>query len=466
MTRLTLRLTETHHAQLRRHLLPGDGLEAVAVGICGRRYSADMHALTLHKLVPIPYDECKVRTPDRVTWSTQRLVPLLNEAAKRDLAIIKIHSHPGGYNQFSEKDDVSDRDLFGSVSVWTESQHPHCSAVILPDGRMFGRMILSDGTFQTLDSILVPGDDIRFWTSATDGALPGFVQRHEQLFGSGTTQRLRALAVAVVGCSGTGSPVVEQLARLGVGRLVLIDPDRVEEKNLNRIINATKDDADCNRPKVEVLARAVKSMGFDTEVLPLRENLISRQAVEAVASCDVVFGCMDGIEGRHLLNRLAAYYLLPYFDLGVKLQGDGAGGIDEAGAAVHYVRPDGASLFDRRVYTMRQLKADGLRRTDPQAYKDQVKAGYIHGVQEDRPAVISINTQVASYAVNELLARIHPYRLDDNSESAVVRISFMQAITYREPDGQCSGMFNKVIGRGDVEPPLGMPELGQARAIP
>jgi molybdopterin/thiamine biosynthesis adenylyltransferase len=159
--------------------------------------------------------------------------------------------------------------------------------------------------------VLVPGDDIHFWPAATDGKLPGFVQRHAQLFGSGTTQRLRNLSVAVVGCSGTGSPLIEQLARLGVGRLVLIDPDTVEEKNLNRIINATQDDADHHRPKVEVLARAIAAMGFGTDVLPLRENLVSRRAVEVVAECDVVFGCMDGVEGRHLLNRLAAHYLLP-----------------------------------------------------------------------------------------------------------------------------------------------------------
>jgi hypothetical protein len=147
--------------------------------------------------------------------------------------------------------------------------------------------------------------------------------------------------------------------------------------------------------------------------------------------------------------------------LGVKLQADGEGGIDEACGAIHYVRPDGASLLDRRVYTLAQLKADGLRRTDPAAYREQIRAGYIHGVQEDRPAVISINMQIASYAVNELLSRLHPYRLDANAESAVVRVSFMQGMTYREPDGNATGTFEKASGRGDLEPLLGMPELGK-----
>jgi len=69
---------------------------------------------------------------------------------------------------------------------------------MLPQGRMFGRAILPDGTFQPLDSILVPGDDLHFWIPERGSALPSFAQRHAQLFGSGTTHRLRELSVAVV----------------------------------------------------------------------------------------------------------------------------------------------------------------------------------------------------------------------------------------------------------------------------
>jgi hypothetical protein len=388
-------------------------------------------------------------------------VPLLEEAARRDLAILKVHSHPGGYPQFSSVDDESDSDLFNSVFGWTDSVFPHASAVMLPEGRMFGRAIHPDGAFQPLDSILVPGSDLNFWIPECGGAVPSFAQRHAQLFGSGTTRRLREMAIAVIGCSGTGSPIIEQLARLGVGRLVLVDPDRVEEKNLNRILNATREDAYLKRFKVEVMARAIAAMGFATELDIIAEDLATPRAVKAVAECDVVFGCMDGVEGRHLLNRLASFYVLPYFDVGVKLEADGHGGINEACGAVHYIRPDGSTLQDRNVYTGDQLKAAGLRRTDPKAYREQVKAGYIRGVKEDRPAVISINMQMASLAVNEFLARLHPYRYDDNAESAVVRTSLIQGMEYRQPEGYTSESFFPQIGKGDVRPLLSMPELSE-----
>jgi hypothetical protein len=458
---VTLRLTQNQHAALKSHLLPDDGLEAVAVALCGRRRGRSRQALTVQQIVPIPYGDCSVRTPGRVTWSTHHLIPLLERAAARDLAILKIHSHPGGFPQFSSIDDATDADIFNSVFGWTDSVFPHASAVMLPDGGMFGRARTRDGTFRPLDSILVPGDNISFWLPEQEGRVAAFAQRHAQLFGAGTTSRLRRMAAAVIGCSGTGSPLIEQLARLGFGRLVLVDPDFVEERNLNRIVNAWREHAYLKRPKVEVMARAIAAMGFGTEVEIIHADLATPVAVKSVAECDVVFGCMDGVEGRHLLNRLAAYYVLPYFDVGVRLDSDGQGGITEACGAVHYLRPDGSTLQDRNVYTLGRLKAEGLRRTDPEAYRDQLRAGYIHGVEEDRPAVISINMQMASIAVNEFLARLHPYRNDDNAESAIVRYSFIHPAEYREPEPVASGMFTAHVGKGDIEPLLSMPELSE-----
>ena len=125
---------------------------------------------------------------------------------------------------------------------------------------MFGRAAHRDGSFTALSSILIPGDDIHFWTPSSTNHLPSFMQRHAQLFGSATTQRLRDMAVAVIGCSGTGSPLIEQLVRLGIGRIVIVDPDRVEDKNLNRIYNSTREDAYLKRLKVESMAKAIAAM--------------------------------------------------------------------------------------------------------------------------------------------------------------------------------------------------------------
>ena len=380
----------------------------------------------------------------------------------RRWAVVKIHSHRGHYAQFSQVDDDSDRQLFSSVYGWTDSELPHASAVMLPDGQMFGRVVTSDGQFLPLALIAVAGDDVHFWhVGVMEAGLPEFTRRHSQAFGKGTTEMLRRLAVAIVGCSGTGSPVVEQLARLGVGKLILVDPDRVEEKNLNRILNATMDDAIAGRFKVDVAAKAVTRMGLGTEVIPVHENIVNPAVVKLLAESDVAFGCMDGAEGRNLLNRLATFYCIPYFDVGVRLEADGSGGISQICGSVNYLQPGGSSLVSRKVITPEEIGAEGLRRTDPAGYAEQVKARYIRGVQEDRPAVVSVNMHYASLAVNEFLARLHPYRDDGNSGFSWFGSSLTQARFFQEADGEPCPSLSRHVGRADTMPLLDMPALSE-----
>lgn len=115
----------------------------------------------------------------------------------------------------------------------------------------------------------------------------------------------------MIGCSGTGSPVIEQLARLGVGELVLADDNKLEARNINRILNAIMEDVRAKQIKVDVLAGAVQRMETGTCVVPLSLSLWRPEAVKAVARYGLVFGCMGTIDGRFLLNTIVAYYQRP-----------------------------------------------------------------------------------------------------------------------------------------------------------
>lgn len=448
-----LRMTGAQHFLLGSHLFPGDGKEAVALLLCGRRRGESRHILTVRKVVPVAHDICD-RHADRITWPTSVLDPLLEEAYGASLAIVKVHSHPTGYTAFSEVDDESDREALGGVCSYLDDGLPHASVVMVPHGAMFGRIVTDSVIGQELDLIQVTGDEILFNRPHPTGNVGSFAERHGQAFGKGTASALRDLSAAVVGCSGTGSIVVELLARLGVGKLILVDPDSVEERNLNRILNSGKEDAYLKRPKVEVLARAIARMGLGQEVIPIARNLAVKEAVLAASECDVLFGCMDGVEGRHLLNRIATFYNLPYFDVGVKLDADGKGGIDSIAGAVHYVQPGMSSLLSRGLYSMPQVEAEEIRRTDSAEYERRIGEGYLRGVNEDRPAVISVNMLCASMAINEFLARIHAYRNLPNSEFAYVGVNLSEVQFHREPEvGECA-VLRKHVGKGDTEPLL------------
>lgn len=456
---LTLIFAEFQAKELKTHLFPQDGCEAVAIVLCGRAKSDYGHRLVARKVVPVPYDQCRVRKPDRVTWSTDILLPLLVEADKHDLSIVKVHGHRG-FNQFSEIDDESDRILFPSIHGWMERENSHCSVVMMDDGRCFGRSVSPDGSFEALSRVTVVGDDIRMYdASSASRDVPEQAMRIAQTFGRGTYEKLTRLRIGVVGCSGTGSPVIEQLARNCVGSLVLVDPDIVERKNLNRILNSSMADVVRRLPKVELARRTIERLELGTEVLTFQRSLFSREVVQALASCDVLFGCMDSVDGRFALNKLASFYCIPYFDLGVRIDADGMGGVEQVCGTVHYLKPGGSSLLSRNLFTMEQVRIAGLYRSDPIQYRKLLGEGYIKGVNEDQPAVIQLNMLIASLAVNEFLARLHPYRMDANGDTAVFRVSLSHGIFGGEMDGESCPVFKRYVGKGDVEPLLDMAEL-------
>jgi len=460
---VTLSLTAGQHEALRRHLYPGDGLEAAAILLCGRRAGRNRHRLVVREVHGIPYSKCH-RTPVAVNWQTDSVASLFDRAANERWSVVKVHSHPTGHRAFSPADDAADGALLRALRGYVEHDIPHGSAIMLPGGELIGRILWGESDYAPICTIAIVGPDLHFWhASSAAGRTAKFAASHAQAFGEGTFERLSRLSIAVVGCSGTGGPVAEQLARLGVARLTLVDDDFVEERNLNRMPHATAADARSRRLKVEVVADAIRRAGLGTEVVPIARNLWDPNAVLAVAECDIVFGCMDTAEGRFLLNTLATWYTLPYFDLGVRLdavpEGPDRGRIREVCGTVHYLPPGGSSLMSRGLVSMDRVKAEGLRRLDPATYQRELQDGYIRGVAVDRPAVISLNMFAASLAVNDFLARLHPYREQPNSEIGYIEFSLSSTELFPEPEGEPCPMLCADVGRGDQTPLLGLPAL-------
>lgn len=454
-----LKIQGNHYNLLKNHLFPGDGKEAVAVLLCGRHETEHSSILLSHKLLLIPYEECE-RDKKYVRWKVDRLLPFFEEVEKRNFALVKIHSHPDGYPKFSELDDVSDAIFFPAAFSWGETKSVHASLIMLPDGKIFGRVFTQDKKTYPLDKISIAGDDILVWEHRQSIFHDAFAQRTIQAFGEETYAKLKQLKVAVIGCSGTGSPTIEQLARLGVGTIVLIDPDRIEEKNLNRILNARS--IDVGSPKVTVLARVINQMGLETKTITYDANLYdSKEALYELISCDVLFGCVDSVDGRHLLAQLANFYLIPYFDMGVKLESDGKGGISNIVGSVHYIQPGCSTLLSRGLYNVEMLRSANIKRTDPTFYDALVEDKYIRGVAVDRPAVISVTMQISSMAINEFLNRLHRFKEDTSFHYARIMLDYCCSCieTKAENKFDQDQHATKWAGRGDCRPFLRMPEL-------
>ena len=74
----SLSLTMEQHTTLKEHLFPGDGKEAVALVLCGQWHGDGRVRFLARTLLPVPHKDCSVRTPVRVTWSTDLLASALD----------------------------------------------------------------------------------------------------------------------------------------------------------------------------------------------------------------------------------------------------------------------------------------------------------------------------------------------------------------------------------------------------
>ena len=451
-----LAMTASQHRRVSEHLFPGDGLEAAAVLVCNQGTGKRHQRLVVSETLLLPHRRSE-RKKDFVSWPfADHLEPdRIASIDKNGQSIVTIHSHPKGSPRFSELDDRTDRELFESVSAWFDDDRMNGSAIMTPDLGIRARTVTPDGSFVEASAVSSVGEDVRIWKRGEAASAGAGVEEHEariaQTFGQGTLGLLRSLRVGVVGCSGTGSVVVELLARNCVGAIVLVDDDVMEPKNLNRIVNGSMEDAQAGRSKVDALRRAVERMGLGTTVDAHRCLTDSQEAVAALIDCDVLFGCVDSAFGRYHLDCLASAYCLPYFDVGVNLDADGQGGVADADAVAHYVHPEGSSLLSRGAYTMEQVTAENWRRTDEAHYDRQRTAGYLQEVGEDQPAVISLNMQAACLAFNDFMARVHSYRLDRNRCFATQRVRLVHgAYEATDDSGKPHPLFAKYAGAGDA----------------
>lgn len=142
----------------------------------------------------------------------------------------------------------------------------------------------------------------------------------QDFLGRDAPRLLRTLKVGVVGLGGGGSHVVQQLAHVGFRRYALFDGDRIEKSNLNRLVSGTVLDAWLGLSKRYIAKRAIRRVQPDAHI----EAYACRwqDKPEALSSCDVVVGCVDGFAQRRELEAAARRHHIPYVDIGLDVHQD------------------------------------------------------------------------------------------------------------------------------------------------
>jgi len=139
---------------------------------------------------------------------------------------------------------------------------------------------------------------------------------HRQSFlGKRSQEMLETATVAIIGLGGGGSHVAQQLAHVGVGNLILFDPDQVEHSNLNRLVGATSRDADAHAYKVEVAGRNIEAVSPGTKVI--RNPVQWQIAATSLRDADVAVSCVDTYAARQDIEVSARRFLIPLIDVGM-----------------------------------------------------------------------------------------------------------------------------------------------------
>lgn len=448
MTATRIVMLESQLEELRQKLFDRPGVEGAAFLLCGQSVSQGTVKLIVHAVLPVADEDYLRRERYGLTIASPALTRVAKLARYEELSVVFAHSHPEGVPDFSEQDDREEARLLPFLQARVPGRIH--GTLVLTERHIQGRMYVPDQV--VVDEVIVVGDRIRSWAPNAGDAVEPFFDRQVRAFGPDIQRLLGRLRIGIVGVGGTGSPVAEQLYRLGVGHLWLFDGDRFAETNVNRVYGSSLQDD--GRLKVEMLKEHLDKIGLNTIVEAIPRHISHEKAARRLRECDVVFGCTDKELPRAILVQLANRYSTPVFDLGVLVDSkDGC--ISGVHGRVTTLLPGEACLFCRGRITAETIRIEALSEEDRQR---QVRDGYAPELDEPAPAVIAFTSATASAAVMELLHRLTGFMGSERQSSEVLLAldqSRLRTNRIKPRDG-CVCDDHSFWGRGDTEPFLEM----------
>ena len=206
---------------------------------------------------------------------------------------------------------------------------------------------------------------------------------------------LNASKIAVVGLGGIGSLIAEYLGRLGVGNIILIDPDVIEDTNLSRVVGATHQDVMHSMRKIDIAKRHLSEANTRAKVTLIFNDLAKSSVAAQLRQCDFIFLAADSMRARLVVNALVHQYLIPAIQVGAKIRISENGSLEDAMSAVRQLRPGNGCLWCNQLIDPTQLAIE--------AKTDEERKAQAYGTQQPNPSVITMNAVAAGHAVNDFL---------------------------------------------------------------
>jgi hypothetical protein len=461
------------------HLFPGDRDEHGAVLACGVADGRDGRIRLLAREV-IPASDGVDYVPGTRGYRqlTGGFVTTAALACREaGLAYLAAHNHHSGDHAGFSSDDLASQ-ARGYPTLLDIIGQP-VGALVVARQAAAGNLWSPGGARARLDQVRILGTNVLDLTPSPRARAGGSDERFDRqsrLFGDRGQAALAAMRVAIVGAGGVGSVLVELLSRLGVGSLVVIDPDRVDVTNLPRLLGARQRDAgilqdrrwpaairDWGRRfavhKVDLARRTAKRADPRIAVEGLPRDITDPVAARALLGCDYIFLAADTMRARLVVNAIVQQYLIPGVQVGTKVRVDRAtGSLLDVHTVSRPMRPGRGCLWCNGLIPPDRLAAEAATDAETRAQR------YIEDPDVAAPSVITLNAVGASHAADDFLFEMLGLRLEGATVSEYLRVSPRdRAVALDEPrfDDDCPecGSAGR-LARGSGGPSL--PTIGRS----
>lgn len=366
----------------------------------------------------------EIRTPENGDYNSQSshhldvkkdfVYSALAEIQNRDDldCLIDVHTHPfaKGHVAFSGVDNRDEKQFHGWLSENFEGIH--YASVVFSQDEYSARVWTREGFRSTPSTAMVkamsayeciPSSDANYSRTTIDSvSFDGIQNRTMLALGVDTMKKITiGQKVCVVGVGGLGSVISEHLIHQGFNDLTLIDHDSLEVSNLNRIVGASYEDAILGRKKVDVIAEHLSKINPEARVRALPIDVFSKEAEETIALSDWVIVGTDNHSSRFQVQELGLKYYVPFISAGVNITVKNAG-VEDVSGEVITVRP-GDCLCLSCLGRLNQIQIAGEMHPEKEVRDGLVTGGYVSGSVVKEPAVKTLNTVVATMAVDVLL---------------------------------------------------------------
>jgi molybdopterin/thiamine biosynthesis adenylyltransferase len=396
---IELRLPVSLFEQARLHVEDVRRGEEAGYLLCGTAHRPGYITLLGREWHPIPSEAIRRGTDGYVSsWQPTINSRVLERAIQLNASVVLVHSHGSDPQPI-----VSGPDLRNAAQLFPAASRllgRPAGSVVLGDRAASGRFWQGGETGPELGRLVAVGDPLQVWYPQLrhgGGGRPR-LNRQTRAIGPESDSRLGVSSVAVIGVSGGGSHVCQQLAHQGVRRIIPIDDQFVEDVNLGRMIGTTPSDVDMTL-KTTVMKRLIHMIDAEIDVDAIPDRFPCQRSLDALKSADVVVACVDRFDVRDQINAFCRRHLLPLVDVGINIQTESEQ-LRSAYGQVITVLPDSpclrcTPLLSEAVLAKEQHERPPGYDRNPDALGD--------------PQVVSMNGVLASEAANNVLDLITGY---------------------------------------------------------